>query len=57
MTKDYTIRLMRRGDVDLCVAEIEVCGVTATKKEMIAHYTKFAKLFMRHVKFDYVTTR
>lgn len=60
MSKDYTVRLMRRGkgdQPDECAAEIEVGGVTATASEMIAHYTQFARMFMRHVRFDYATTR
>lgn len=58
-TSDYTVCLMRHteGKDPECVAEIEVCGVTATAAEMIAHYTKFARMFMRHVQFDYVTVR
>lgn len=59
-TSDYTVRLMKRGragEPDVCVAEIECGGVTATATELVAHYTKFAKMFMRHVRFDYATTR
>lgn len=59
--KDYTIRLMRhakvKGEPDECAAEIDVTGVTATMAEMAAHYTKFGKAFMRHIRFDYATAR
>jgi len=59
-TRDYTVRFMKRGKAgqpDECVAEIECGGVTATAGELVAHYTKFAKMFLRHVRFDYATTR
>jgi hypothetical protein len=59
-TNDYTVRLMRRGkdkQPDECAAEIEVCGCTATAAEMVAHSTQVARMFMRHVRFDYATTR
>jgi hypothetical protein len=57
-THDYTIRFMKRSKpTDECVAEIVVTGVTASHAEMVAHYTKFGRMFMQHIKFDYVTAR
>lgn len=53
---NYTIRLMRSSkSSDDCVAEIDVDSVTATKAETIKHYAQFCRVFMRHIRFDYIS--
>jgi len=57
---NYTVRLMRRGKgkgPDECVAELEVDGAAAGPAETARHYADHARLFMRHIRFDYATTR
>jgi len=57
-THDYTVRFMKKSKpTDECVAEIVVKDVTASGAEMVQYYTKYARMFMRHIKFDYVTAR
>lgn len=54
---DYTVRLMRRaarkGEADCVVAEMDIEGSERGQEATALHYAKHARIFMRHVRFDY----
>lgn len=55
--RNFTVRLMqvRKGEPDECVAELDVEGSERGADTTAAHYAKHARLFMRHIHFDYAT--
>lgn len=57
---NYTVCLMKRGkgkEPDELVAEMEVEGSTRGPAETARHYADHARMWMRHIRFDYATAR
>lgn len=51
---NYIVKLMRKGkDADVVVAEMDVEGSQEGPQATANHYAKHARVFMRHVRFDY----